>query len=693
MIKSTPNSIQKIFLILCLFILGTTYSQVKKTKTIFGKPVNAGTINPNNGIVRCATVEYEKYLQEKNPKRMSNAQFENWLAPLIKKQKAMRSSSESGGIITIPVVVHVIHSGQVVGVAPNIVDAQVQSQITVLNQDFRKMMGTPGDNSNPVGADTQIQFALALDDPNGNPTNGIDRVAFQQESWDRQSIDLIVKPATIWDPSKYLNMWSVNMNNDVLGYAQFPDGSGLDGLDVSGGNANTDGVVGAYTTFGSTDYGASFLLNAPYDKGRTMTHEVGHYLGLIHIWGDVGSRENGKNCSGSDYCDDTPIAGWENYDCLTTYDSCPTDTGNDMTENYMDYTNDACMNIFTQDQKTRMVTIMNNAARRKSLKTSIKNFPIALFANDAEVKLETSIPRVTCAAEQAITIYNRGTTNLTSAAINYNINGGNNLTYNWTGNLATNQFATFNITINATSNVIINVAIISANGVTDQRTSNNTDAGTYTIPTPPNFAFTNYVFRLQRDLFGSEISWDLKDSSGTILYSGGCASCPGGVYKDTSGTTLPALITVNWALQNNQCYTLTINDKASDGICCGSTGDGYYDIKSSDGLITVASGASFDRVDNRYFSTNTLGTNTFEALNDIYLYPNPTKGIININVPIDFSIPANVTVTNSLGQIVNQREVATVADLTLNTSSLSNGIYFITVANEDQTKTLQFIKE
>ena len=131
---------------------------------------------------------------------MNRTQFENWLAPLVKQQKALRTGSQSGGIITIPVVVHVIHSGQAVGVAPNIVDAQVQSQITVLNQDYRKMVSTPGFNSNPVGADVQIEFALAQQDPSGNPTNGIDRVAFAQESWSGYStdIDLIIKPATIW---------------------------------------------------------------------------------------------------------------------------------------------------------------------------------------------------------------------------------------------------------------------------------------------------------------------------------------------------------------------------------------------------------------------------------------------------------------------------------------------------------------
>lgn len=675
---STPNSFKKIFLILCILILGITYGQDKKTKIILGKTVKEGT----NGPVRCITTEYEKYLQEKNPKRMTRIQFENWLAPLVEKQKAMRSSSESGGIITIPVVVHVIHSGQDYGVAPNILDAQVQSQITVLNQDFRKMASTPGFNSNPLGADTQIQFELAKQDPNGNPTNGIDRVAFIQESWSGYStdIDLIVKPATIWDPSKYLNMWTVNMNDDVLGYAQFPDGSGLGGLNVSGGDANTDGVVAAYNAFGSKDYGASFLLNAPYDKGRTMSHEVGHWLGLIHIWGDA-------TC-GNDYCADTPVHHDANSGCPTVV-NCDAN-GNEMVQNYMDYTFDACMNIFTLDQKARMTTIINNAARRSSLKASTKNSPIALFNNDAEVKLETSIPNAICGvtnqAIQKITIYNRGNTPLTSATLTYNINGGSNTVYNWNGNLTTNQFATFSITINSASNGTINTAIVNANGVADQRATNDTDSGTFTIPTAPsNFPFTNYVFTLQQDLFGSETTWELKNSAGTILYKGG-------PYTDKA--TLPALITENWTLPNNQCYTFTINDSASDGICCGSSGDGYYDIKSADGSSVVQSGSIFSISEKKTFTNNgTLGTNAFETSNDIYLYPNPTKGTLNIHLPSDFGLPNSFTISNSLGQKISQKEVSKETDLTINTSGLSNGIYFITVVKEDQKKTLKFIKE
>ena len=672
------SSIFNLFVVICLLTLNLAQCQDKKQvkKTLFGKQTNTVKANPNSGYVRCATTEYEKFLQEKNPKRMTSSQFEKWLAPLVKQYKTMRTSSQSGGIITIPVVVHVIHSGQDIGIAPNISDEQVQSQITVLNEDYRKLLNTPGFNTNPVGADTQIQFALALQDPNGNPTNGIDRVRFCQDSWVDTEIESTVKPATFWDTSQYMNMWSIDFtDNDILGYAQFPDASGLLGLDTSGGNANTDGVVANYTSFGSSNYGA-FLLNTPYDKGRTMTHEIGHWLGLIHIWGDA-------NC-GTDYCTDTPVHHDSNFGCPIVV-NCDAN-GNEMVENYMDYTDDACMNIFTQNQKDRMTVILNNAPRRSSLKSSTKNLPIPLFANDAEIKVENSCSIEVCGTTQIvqkITIYNRGTTNLTSAGLIYNINGINNTSYNWTGNLATHKAATFEIPINSTTSGTINVTITKANGVTDQRTTNNTANGNFILPlVPENFSFNNFVFRLQLDEFGSETTWDLKNSSGAILYSGG-------PYSDTA--TLPALITQDWTLINNDCYTFTINDVEGDGICC-DFGNGFYDITAVDGNTVVVTGTAFTTTKSKTFGVNIDETGVVDS-DGFYIYPNPVKDLLNIKTPSNLGLLCSYTIINVLGQIVKTEKVFDENNFTINTATISSGAYFITLEKGIKKKTLRFIKE
>ena len=679
--KNTSH-IHSFFVVIFLLILSLAYSQDKKQheNTLFGKQKKTENKNPKNEKIRCATTEYEQFLQEKNPKRMTDSQFESWLVPLVKRYQFMRTSSQSGGIITIPVVVHVIHNGQAIGTAPNITDAQVQSQIKVLNEDYRKMSGTPGYNTNPIGADTQIQFALALQDPNGNPTNGIDHISLCQESWSETEFDLEVKPATIWDPTLYMNMWSTKLtDNTVLGYAQFPDASGLPGLEATGGDANSDGVVSSYDVFGSITYDdGTFLLDATYNKGRTMTHEVGHWLGLRHIWGDA-------TC-GNDYCADTPVHHDANYDCPIVV-NCDAN-GNEMVENYMDYTDDTCMNLFTQNQKDRITAVMNNSPRRTTLKNSTKNSPLTLFANDAEVKLGPSCPLSACGAipnqtTQKITIYNRGTSNLTSAVLTYSINGGSNSKYNWNGNLATNELVTFDVTINSSVNGTINAEITKANGTTDQRNTNNKASGSFKLPiAPTNYTVNDFIFRLQQDEFGSETTWSLKNDSGTILYSGG-------PYTDT--TPIPALITQNWTLTNNLCYVFTINDIGGDGICC-EYGSGYYDIKSSDGAIIVASGASFATTEDKTFSINLNETIVVDS-DDFYIYPNPAKDFLNIKTPSNSGFLNNYKIINTLGQIIRTETLFTENEFSINTASLSSGVYFIAIEKGDKKKTLQFIKE
>lgn len=266
-------------------------------------------------------------------------------------------------IYRIPVVVHVVHNGESTGTGANISEAQVQSQIAVLNEDFRRISGTNG--FNPDGVDTQIEFYLATLDPEGNTLSepGIHRYNGGLPIWPTgilTSVDSQLKPATIWDPNRYFNIWTVNfggfVGRNLLGYAQFPSNSGLSGLNVNEGSADTDGIVVGYKYFGSSEKGNFPDLNTTYDLGRTTTHEVGHWLGLRHIWGD-------GDCAVDDFCDDTPISDEPNYSC-ETHVSCGTQ---DMIENYMDYTEDQCMSLFTQDQKDRMIQVLQNSIRRNTL--------------------------------------------------------------------------------------------------------------------------------------------------------------------------------------------------------------------------------------------------------------------------------------------------------------------------------------
>jgi len=154
-----------------------------QNRQVFGK--NVESVNPKNGLIRCVSSEYEKSLQEKYPERASNAEFENWIAPKVEaiKQK-MATGRGIEAVVNIPVVVHVIHNGDAVGLNENISALRVQSQITVLNQDFRRMLGTPGYNTNTVGADVEVQFCLAQRKPDGTATNGIDRVQRSPASYE-----------------------------------------------------------------------------------------------------------------------------------------------------------------------------------------------------------------------------------------------------------------------------------------------------------------------------------------------------------------------------------------------------------------------------------------------------------------------------------------------------------------------------
>ena len=242
-------------------------------------------------------------------------------------------------VITIPVVVNVVYKTS----AQNISDAQIQSQIDVLNDDFRRT-NSDADNTWSQAADTEIEFCLASVDPDGNPTNGIRRKSTNKPSWQANDAMKGNQGLTPWDPSSYLNIWVCNLSGGLLGYAQFP-----------GGPSSTDGVVCDYAYFGTIGTATS-----PFDLGRTCTHEVGHYLNLRHIWGDGG-------CSVDDFVGDTPLSDGPNYGCATGHVSCGSV---DMVQNYMDYSDDACMNLYTSGQALRMQALFEPGGFRFSLTES-----------------------------------------------------------------------------------------------------------------------------------------------------------------------------------------------------------------------------------------------------------------------------------------------------------------------------------
>ena len=243
----------------------------------------------------------------------------------LKKEPENKAGDDSSK--TIPVVVHVLH----IGGSENISDAQIQSQIDIMNEDYGKLPGTNGDGA---GVDTKVRFCLAKIDPNGDCTNGIVRIysaLTNHKTYERA----MLKQLSFWDNTKYMNIYLVkSITGNVLGYSSFP-----------GGPPDEDGMVVRSNVFGNIGTAASSL-------GRTASHEIGHWFGLYHTF------NNGCGvdlCLDGDYVCDTPPQASPSFNCATL-NTCSNDIPDvdDQKENYMNYTNDACKNMFTNGQKLRL---------------------------------------------------------------------------------------------------------------------------------------------------------------------------------------------------------------------------------------------------------------------------------------------------------------------------------------------------
>ncbi len=307
---------------------------------------------------RCGFDEYYNLKIKETAFKNKRHEIESYTEEFIRNGGSRGIYNQSGRnpIITIPVVVHVLWNQQIEKISL----AQIQSQIDVLNQDFQLSNSDTANTPEPfkhLRANCQIFFCLAKRDPNGYPTNGVVYKQTERE-WFWQGNDNAMFSALggddIWERDKYLNFWVVPGLkkidfSDVAGYANFP-----------GGNSNTDGIVIKHNEFGT--------IGTAYDLGRTATHEVGHWLNLKHIWGtDLPLID----CIDGDNVDDTPNQGGPNENCETfPHISCNNGPHGDMFNNYMDYSGDGCMNMFTIGQKDRMLALFQPGGDRFPLLSS-----------------------------------------------------------------------------------------------------------------------------------------------------------------------------------------------------------------------------------------------------------------------------------------------------------------------------------
>lgn len=299
----------------------------------------------------CATTEKMNELKMNNP---SFAIHHQETMDYLQNPTTAQANKNTNVVVTIPVVFHVLYKTSI----QNISDAQINSQLAILNNDFRK---TNADFSSVVpaafqglGADAEILFCKATRTPAGAATTGIERKSVPS-SFVFENSYYLSAGLTAWDPTKYLNVWIGRFtDNQLLGFAYLPSAAGepFDGLCI-----------------GDQFFGNTGTATAPFNKGRTATHEIGHYFGLLHPWGDDGSACG--TAANNDGVTDTPATNDPYAGCPTfpnNANACTTTSNGSMFMNYMDYVNDACMAFFTAGQKTIMRNTLNGP--RASLLTS-----------------------------------------------------------------------------------------------------------------------------------------------------------------------------------------------------------------------------------------------------------------------------------------------------------------------------------
>lgn len=456
---------------------------------------------------RCGTVQYNNQFKNgRGPSR--DLTFEDWLKSKTNTLRTSSTKRQKGPPYKIPVVVHVIHNGEPIGTGTNISDAQIFSQISVLNEDFRRLnadaINTPA-TFLPVAGNMDIEFILAKRDPEGLPTNGIVRVKGAQNGW-VQADDYELKAQSYWPAEQYLNLWVIDLVDNLVGYAKYPE-STLPGIDNPSMNRLTDGVVIWHRAFGSVDDG-NFDLSSTFNKGRTLTHELGHFFGLRHIWGD-----DSGGCDADDFVSDTPKQGGNSSGCPThPRSSCGTVN---MFQNYMDYTADACMNLFTKEQMTRMTTVLENSPRRASLLTSQGLNEPLFVQNDLGVKKVISPVESYCSTTLApiVEIRNYGTNVVTSAKIQLLVNGvlseAQSLTMSL-GVLESTQvnFAPVGVTFGSNE---VQFVITEVNGTTDQNPGDNSLTVPFHVPVRESIPFS--------ENFNSfPTKWTIRNPDGQITW-------------------------------------------------------------------------------------------------------------------------------------------------------------------------------
>lgn len=367
-------------------------------------------------------------------------------APTQNVLKAMQEQSvaRSQSLIVVPLVVHVVHNGEAEGNGANLSTARIEAQIEALNAAFSATNANFGDTpaqwQGAVGS-PEIRFCLAKLDPDGNPTTGITRqqIAVTGTNSNQNNINSVIKPALSWDVTRYVNVYSLGIpgttaQSGVVGYSYYPV-PGVYGDDI-------DGLVIDYHWLGGPGFGQSGF--------STMTHEMGHYLGLYHPF-------NGNSCDFDDGLADTPNMGGPTnvsavFSCANAFPTGPNTCGEEhMYVNYMDYSTDNCYTSFTNEQIAVMRAVLDGTAGNLGFVSRadlVSNAASAcqLPANNATLVGLLDVPENNCASDSiyaSLIIRNGGTTPLTSTQLFVTVDFNAPFAISWTGNLALGETDTF----------------------------------------------------------------------------------------------------------------------------------------------------------------------------------------------------------------------------------------------------------
>jgi hypothetical protein len=609
-------------------------------------------------------------------------------------QQAGNAQRTSAVTVTIPVVVHVLYSTA----SENISDAQIQSQIDVLNEDFHKLNSdsykVPSVFSG-LAADAGIQFVLAKRTPAGLATTGIERKSSTITTWG--TADKIKKASTggldAWNASQYLNLWVGTIGGGILGYAQFP-----------GGAAATDGVVISPVYFGRTG-----TVTAPYNLGRTGSHEVGHWLNLNHIWGDDGTA-----CTGTDNVADTPNQADENYGKPTFPQvSCSNGPNGDMFMNYMDYVDDAAMYMFTTGQSSRMNALFASGGARVGLLSSLGGVapsggtcptPASLAASS----LTNTSATVSWAAASGAVSYN----------LQYRASGAS--TWTTVNQTATSKSLT-GLTAGTTYQYQVQTVCSSSSSSYSGMASFTTTGGTAVSycaskGTSVAYEYIDYVAlgSISRTsgadggyYNGTASSTSLAaGSSQTISFSAGFAGSAyteyvkvyidynqNGVFTDagetvvsaagsTSATTRTGSFTVPATAKNGATRLRVVLSDNSGTTSCGT----YSYGETEDYTVTITGGTA------RTDGSTARNANPNAAADQYTLYPNPATDVLSVARPLsaDPEQPFTVRVYDLRGSEVRGLSFT---DGQLNVSSLRPGIYMLTVKDGASTTHQRFVKQ